>query len=147
MTSLLALLACAGFGLDQYEADAGVAGALAELTPQESVQFPPTSAHSDYGGESEIVIYSAGDKPLAVHDIYIDGLDSENFELPDLPLPIMLEPGFEFPARIYFLPDAQGSYSADITVVTAGNLEEVTVSRRLMGDGCYDRELDGICDD
>jgi len=144
--ALLALFACSDFGLDLYEAS-GDSGAMAELTPEDSVQFPPTSAYSDFGGESEIVIYSAGDKPLAVHDIYIEGLDAANFELPDLPLPIMLEPGFEFPARLYFLPDAQGSYSADVVVVTAGNLEEVTVSRRLIGDGCYDRELDGICDD
>lgn len=147
MTLLFSFIACSDFGLDQFEGDAAASGALAELSPDDAVTFPPTSAYSDYGGESEIVIYSAGSRALAIHDIYIDGLDAENFVLPDLPLPIMLDPGYEFPARIYFEPDAQGAYSADITVVTAGNAEEISVGRRLMGDGCYDRELDGVCDD
>jgi hypothetical protein len=143
----LLLVACAdeGYGLEGADELGEELGARIELSPEESVQFPPTSIAGV--GESEIVITSSGDQPLAVHDIYLGGLDAENFEVPDLPLPIMLEPGHEFPVRLFFAPDAEGQYSADLTVVTAGNLEEVEVSRRLIGSGCWDGDEDGVCDD
>lgn len=139
---LLALTAC---GMDQYEVSLE-GGARVTLEPTDTVQFPPTSSAA--GSESaELIVTSTGDSPLAVHDIYIGGLDADVFFLGDLPLPIMLAPGHEFPARLYFEPDAEGQFSAEVTVVTAGNLEEVEVSRRMIGTGCYDRTADGTCDD
>lgn len=139
------LVACAeDYGLEQAALSEEL-GARAELSPEETVQFPPTPTTGV--GESELVIISAGDSSLAVHDLYLGGLDAEAFLVPDLPLPIMLPPGNEFPVRLYFEPDAEGQFSADLTVVTAGNLEEVEVSRRLVGNGCWDGDDDGVCDD
>ncbi|MCP4807894.1 MAG: hypothetical protein GY884_21330 [Proteobacteria bacterium] len=142
---LFALTACSDFGMDQHEVSID-GGARVTLEPTETVQFEPTSAFAA-ASSAELVIYSSGDAPLAVHDIFIGGVDADVFYLPDLPLPIMLEPGYEFPARIYFEPNAESTFSADVTVTTAGNLEEVDVSRRLIGNGCYDRGNDGTCDD
>ncbi len=146
LTLPVLLVACAedGYGLEQASLTEEL-GARIELSPEESVQFPPTSTTAV--GESEIVITSSGDKALAVHDIFLGGLDVEAFEVPELPLPIMLEPGNEFPVRLFFEPDAEGQFSADLTVVTAGNSEEVEVSRRLIGSGCWDGDEDGVCDD
>ncbi|MCB9758771.1 MAG: hypothetical protein H6739_02945 [Alphaproteobacteria bacterium] len=137
----LGLTACGSFGLDPFVVS-DEAGRLT-IDPTDELRFPQTSPAGD-PIVLEVVMGVMGDTAVLIEDVTIEDDRASAFSLAELPLPLRLQPGSEFPVDVYFLPNGVGAYDATLYVYVAG--EELPHSRRLVGEGCQDAQADGRCD-
>ncbi len=145
-TTIVAALAsgCGTMGLayDDYDG----LGAYLEVDPLDDIDFDKRSPEAKPDSR-EVLLYSAGDMSVAIIDVFLDETTSSAFWLrDDLPLPIQLEPGEEYPLEIWFEPYAVGQFSGQLDVVLDQQGEEQWVTRPLLGRGCADVNSDLECD-
>jgi len=150
LTSLLFAfsLGCGDIGLVRF--DSGGIG-LSELgvDPEGDLRFGRVSPSISKSALEQLVLYSAGDNTLAIVDVYLDESTSGAYSVrDDLPLPIRLEPGREFPVEIRFSPFAVGTFAGELVVLyDNGTAEGESVRVPIRGEGCQDPDETGGCVD
>ena len=148
-TSILLLstmLGCADVGLSRF--DSGVpASAELGVDPDGEVLFGRVSPAIDKSALEEVVLYSAGGSTLAIVDVYLDESSSGAYSMrDDLPLPLRLAPGLEFPVELRFTPYAVGTFSGELVVLfDNGTPEGESVRIPITGEGCEDPDETGSC--
>jgi hypothetical protein len=134
---LLTLLGC---GLETYNQDSAV-GPRFELLPEGELAFERVPAGK--ASTATLTILSTGDERMVIDAVLLSGPQADRFVLPpDLPLPIGLPPGSDFPINISFQPSAQGQFSALVEVTP---LSGPVLSRRIVGQACDDQGGSDIC--
>ena len=136
--SLLALSlytsACEDVGLAEYNYETD--GALLSIDPLGDVEFARTDPE-ETGAYEEVLLWAAGDEVVPIIDVFLEDYSSSAFDIRgDLPLPLLLEPGAEFPVEVTFEPYAVGQFTGAIVVQVDVEGEVVELSRRLVGQGC-----------
>jgi hypothetical protein len=143
---IIATMGCADMGLSRF--DSGVAG-IPELgvAPEGDLQFGRVSPSIPKSALQELTLYSAGDATLAIVDVYLDDSSSGAYSVrSDLPLPLRLEPGREFPLEVRFVPFAVGTFAAELVVLfDDGTAEGESYRIPIKGEGCQDAEQTGTC--
>jgi hypothetical protein len=145
LLSLLgAMTACFGTPmLDDLYVEGGVLGPQLDVTPALEVTFPEAAAGAV--SETEVLITSVGDMPLALESIAIVGQDANMFVINELPLPMMLPVGGEMPVRVFFEPMAEGQFRAELEVTTRNEAGSIEI-RDVIGQACRDWDEDLHCD-
>jgi hypothetical protein len=141
---LTSMTGCLGtMGLDDLYVDGGLLGPQLDVSPQLEVTFPeaPAGAYS----ETEVMITSAGDVPVALETVNIVGDDANMFAVNDLPLPLMLPVGGQMPVRVFFEPQAEGQFRAALEITTR-NQSATTEVLDVIGQACRDWDEDLLCD-
>lgn len=134
---------CGTLGLDY--ASLGDMRAQLDIVPGGQITFESTSSDAKSAIE-EVLFASVGELPVNLIDIYLDETSSQAFNLPDdLPLPLRLEPGDDYPVEMSFSPYGVGLYSGNLTVVLDVDGEPLVTTRRVVGTGCSDDDADGTC--
>lgn len=131
MPSLSLLLGLLGCGLETYNLDSAI-GPRFELLPEGELAFERVPA--DKATTATLTVLSSGDERMVISAVALTGPQADRFVLPsELPLPIGLTPGSEFPINISFEPTSPGQFSAlvEVTPVTGPVL-----SRRIVGQAC-----------
>jgi len=151
MRALLSIIFVAGMGcgtvgLQPFDTG-GVGTAALGMEPSGDLRFGRVSPAISKSVLEELLLYSAGDTTLAIVDVYLDESTSGAFSMRnDLPLPLRLEPGREFPVELRFAPFAVGSYAGELVVlVDDGTPEGEQVRIDISGQGCEDPEETGNC--
>jgi len=144
MMLLVILIGCGSIGLETTY-DPSLSSGL-EIEPMGTISF----GNYDFGGDGGVetmTLFSVGDKDLAIIDIWFgDRTDDEfDFNSDDLPLPLMLAPGENFPLNIAFMPDSVGNYDGEVWVLVDGPSGGQEVSRRLKGQGCDPQSGSSSC--
>jgi|GEM_PF-3101006 len=144
----IAAIGCGPLGLERM--DTGASGA-AELgvEPEGNVRFGKVSPSTEKSVVEEILLYSAGNGTLAIVDVYLDDSSSGAYSMRgDLPLPVRLTPGSEFPVQVRFSPYAVGTFSGELVVLFDDGTEEgESVRISIVGEGCADPDETGSCSD
>ena len=85
--------------------------------------------------QAEMVLWSAGESPVVILDVFLDGGSGSGFYVnDDLPLPLTLEPEAEFPVKVFFDPAQLGDFT-DLFVVEVDRLgETVTRTRGVLAE-------------
>ncbi len=145
MRTLLFTLAafCAGCGT--YGLDATDTGAVASnlgIDPFGEIDFGTHDLNAPKTARKDIILFVDGEQPLAIIDVFLEGGNSEIFMLPDdLPVPILLQPGTEFPISMRFSPNASGTFRGEMTVmIDDGTAEGAYINRPIVGEGCTESE-------
>ena len=139
-SSLIMLVAlvtgCGTVGL--APSDTGLAASELLIDPYGEIDFGEHSINADKSALMDITLIVDGEKPLAILDMSLDGEDAEHFILPtDLPLPIPLQPGIDFPVSLRFSPDHVGLFMGELNIIIDdGSPENATLNRRIVGEGC-----------
>jgi hypothetical protein len=137
------LVGCGTLGLDYASLDD--MQAQLDIVPGGQITFESTSSEAKSAIE-EVLFASIGELPVNLIDIYLDDTSSQAFNLPDdLPLPLRLEPGDDYPVEMTFSPYGVGQYSGNLTVVLDVDGEPLVTTRRVVGSGCSDEDGDGTC--
>jgi hypothetical protein len=125
---LLGLLGC---GLETYNEDSAI-GPRFELLPEGELSFQRVPA--DKATQSTLTVLSTGDERMVIDAVALSGPHADRFALPtELPLPISLAPGAEFPINISFEPTAAGQFSALVEVTP---IVGPVLTRRIVGQAC-----------
>jgi hypothetical protein len=141
-------IGCGDMGLAQFDSGALGQPALG-VDPEGDIRFGRVSPSIPKSALEEVVLYSAGDSTLAIVDVYLDESSSGAYALrDDLPLPLRLEPGREFPVELRFAPYAQGNFAGELVVLfDDGTAEGESVRIPVHGEGCSDPDETGSCRD
>ena len=144
LPALMMLTGCDDVGLDPHAA--ALIGPILEVAPAGDIAFGGASFE---GGSSTqmLSLLSTGDKDLVVLDVYYDEETPLAFSMDnDLPLPLKLPPGEEFPVMLRFTPEEIGSFNGWVLVVVeAADGSERELSRRVIGQGCDPDYAEGEC--
>lgn len=136
---VIVLAACSNLGLDAFSVDtgSGTEGSVLEIVPTGEVDFGSMSPDSPSAFQ-DITLKSTGDQQVAIIDVYLDEMTSQAFQLTsdDLPLPIRLQPGKDFPVTVSFSPYAVGQFTGTFVVETDDGGDLLEQTRPLLGDGC-----------
>jgi hypothetical protein len=139
-TFSLLLLSLLGCGLETYNEDSAV-GARFELIPDGELSFERVPANK--ASTAVLTVLSTGDERMVIDAVVLSGPQADRFVLPEeLPLPIGLAPGTDFPINISFLPTAQGQFSALVEVTPRSG---PVLSRRIVGQACEDQGGSNLC--
>lgn len=146
---LVLAIGCTNMGLVALApeaADTGLHGAVLGIEPPGDIGFGNVSYLGD-GARKEVVLYAAGDEMVAVLDVRLDDGTSSAFSIrDDLPLPMRIKPGHEFPVTVTFAPQHGGQFEGHLVVeVDNGTPDGLDVKRRLLGVGCDPEHTDGSC--
>ena len=131
--------ACGNVGLDALNSDTGAlsAGAVLEIVPTGEIYFGEHSPDSPSAFQ-DITLKSTGDSQIAIIDVYLDDMTSQAFQFAsdDLPLPLRLQPGKDFPVTVSFSPYAVGQFTGTFVVELDEGGDPAEHTRPLRGDGC-----------
>ncbi|MFT5679353.1 MAG: hypothetical protein ACI8RZ_000257 [Myxococcota bacterium] len=143
LTAAVLLTGCDEVGLDPLLA--GQLGPILEVEPAGDITFGGT-AITGSGGTETLLLLSTGDEDLVILGIKFDEDTPPAFEMNgDLPLPLSLPPGKEFPISLHFMPEELGGHSGWVVVTVEGDGEIRDLTRRLVGQGCDPEYAEGDC--
>jgi hypothetical protein len=145
MRTLLFIIAASFIGCGTYGLEATDTGAMTSslgIDPLGEIDFGGHDLNADKSARKDVVMFVDGEQPLAIIDIFLEGGNSEIFKLSEeLPLPIMLQPGVDFPVSIRFSPHASGTFRGELTVmIDDGTTEGAYINRPLVGEGCTESD-------
>ncbi len=145
---LAATMGCGTVGLESFDSGGG-GSPLLGIDPTGDLSFGRVSPSIEKSALEEVLLYSAGEATLAIVDVYLDESSSGAYSMrSDLPLPLRLEPGREFPVEVRFSPYAVGSFSGELVVLFDNGTEEgESVRVPVVGSGCDDPDETGVCSD
>ena len=129
-------IGCGPVGL--APSDTGDTPSSIEIDPYGKIDFGEHSIHAAKSARMDITLFVQGESPVGILDIVLDGTDADLFILPpELPLPMRLQPGIDFPLSLRFSPEDAGSFSGEFTVIIDdGSPNGALIHRPIMGDGC-----------
>lgn len=140
------LSGCGSMGLST--GDTGVT-AIASLgvDPTGDVDFGRVSPAKDKSDLEDVILFAEGLGTLNVVDVYLSNASSGAFTMRNnLPLPMRLHDGEEFPVQVRFLPYTTGSFEGELVVlVDDGTAQGTEVTVPLLGWGCQDPDQTGTC--
>jgi hypothetical protein len=141
----LSLSGCGAYGLQVF--DTGGASSTLGIDPMGEIEFGEHSPALEKSVRKEVVLWVDGAVPLAIVDAYLEGSSSDAFSISDeLPLPIRLQPGGDFPLQLRFAPHATGTYRGELVILIDDGTEEgAYIHRSIHGTGCDDPALSGDC--
>jgi hypothetical protein len=145
MRILLFALAAAVTGCGTYGLEATDTGAMVSslgIDPFGEIDFGEHELAAAKSARTDVVLFVDGEQPLAIIDVFLEGGNSDIFRLPDdLPLPILLKPGTDFPVSLRFSPDATGTFRGELTVmIDDGTDEGAYINRPIVGEGCSESD-------
>lgn len=145
MRTLLFTLAFLATGCGTYGLDATDTGGMASslgIDPFGEIDFGKHDLDAPKSARKDVVLFVDGDQPLAIIDVFLEGGNSEIFRLPeDLPLPILLQPGTDFPISLRFSPTSGGTFRGELTVMIDDGTEAgAFINRPISGEGCSDTD-------
>jgi len=131
---------CGTYGLEPTDTG-GIPSSLG-IDPFGEIDFGEHSTNANKSARKDILLFVDGDQPLAIIDVFLEGGDSTIFSIPpDLPIPILLQPGSDFPVSLGFSPDSTGSFRGEMTVlIDDGTSEGAYINRPIVGVGCEEGE-------
>ena len=131
---------CGTVGL--VPSDTGAPTSTIEIDPYGQIDFGAHSINAAKSARMDITLFVQGESPVGILDIVLDGSDADLFVLPpELPLPMRLQPGIDFPLSLRFSPEEVGSFLGEFKVIIDdGTPDGALIHRPIMGDGC---EADG----
>ena len=132
----MAVTGCGTYGLEPT--DTGMMPSSLGIDPFGEIDFGEHDPSANKSARQEIVMFVDGEQQLAIIDVFLEGGESEIFSLPpDLPLPILLQPGMQFPVSLRFDPNAPGTFRGELTVMIDDGTEAgAYINRPLVGEGC-----------
>lgn len=137
---MLVLLTVLGCGLEPYNQDSAI-GPRFELMPEGELIFEQVPA--DKATTATLTVLSTGDERVEIDSVVLSGPGADLFVLPaELPLPMGLPPGVEFPINISFQPTVQGQFSALVEVTPRSG---PTLSRRIVAQACPSQNGNNSC--
>ncbi len=142
------MMGCGTVGLEAFDTG-GEGSPLLGVDPDGDLSFGRVSPAKEKSAVEEVLLYSAGDTTLAIVDVYLNESSSGAYTVRnDLPLPLLLQPGGEFPVEVRFAPFAVGSFSGELVVLFDNGTEEGESARiPIVGQGCEDPDQTGSCAD
>ena len=131
---------CGTYGLEP--SDTGMLPSALGIDPFGEIDFGQHSPNASRSARKDVVLFVDGEQQLAIIDIFLEGGESEIFSLPpDLPLPILLQPGIQFPVSMRFAPSSTGTFRGELTVMIDDGTEEgAYINRPVVGEGCAEGE-------
>lgn len=136
----LVLLTVLGCGLESYNEDSAI-GPRFELMPEGELVFEQVPA--DKATTATLTVLSSGDQRVEIETVVLSGPGADRFALPEeLPVPIGLPPGLDFPINISFQPTTQGQFSALVEVTPRTG---PPLSRRLVAQACPSQNGNNSC--
>ena len=122
--------------------DTGAAPSSIEIDPYGEIDFGEHSINAAKSARMDITLFVQGESPVGILDIVLDGTDADLFILPqDLPVPMRLQPGIDFPLSLRFSPEDAGTFLGEFKVIIDdGTPDGALIQRPVMGEGC---EVDG----
>ena len=131
---------CGTYGLEPT--DTGFMPSALGIDPFGEIDFGEHSTDASKSARKDIILFVDGEQPLAIIDVFLEGENASNFSLPaDLPLPIRLQPGVEFPIALRFSPDSPGAFRGEMKVmIDDGTTEGAYINRPIVGEGCVHGE-------
>ncbi len=143
LTAALLLAGCDEVGLDTLGKE--LVGPVLEVEPAGDIAFGG-AAFGGAGTTATLTLLSVGDEDLHILDVAYDEDTPDAFGISDdLPLPLLLPPGREFPIELYFAPEAVGSYNGWIVVTVVSEDGSRELTRRVLGQGCDPEYAEGDC--
>ena len=142
LITIVAMLSvgCGTMGLSP--SDTGAGASSIEIDPYGEIDFGEHNINASKSARMDITLFVQGDRPVGILDIVLDGDDADLFILPeDLPVPMRLQPGIDFPFALRFSPEEAGSFRGEFKVmIDDGTPDGSFIQRPVMGEGC---EADG----
>lgn len=117
------------------------------VDPTGDVDFGRVSPAKDKSDLEDVILFADGLGTLNVVDVYLSNASSGAFTMRNnLPLPMRLHDGEEFPVQVRFLPYTTGAFTGALVVlVDDGTAEGTEVTVPLLGWGCQDPDQTGAC--
>jgi hypothetical protein len=129
-------------GMDSFSPSLG--GGSAILEPSTALRFdvvPVTGVYS----EAVLLVVPTEDLSVEIIDVWVDGPDSNAFNVDDIILPILIAPDQDAELTVVFSAGHTGSHGATIYVLLS-DVEGEALSVRAEGMGCKDSNADLECD-
>ena len=148
--SVLALMTmgCGTMGLSSYDTAVGAEDITLGVDPRGNIEFGRVSPSKSKSELQDVVLYAQGEGMLNIVDVYLSDSSSTSFSMrQNLPLPMRMEDGEEFPVQVRFLPSTVGMFTGELVILLDdGSPEGDEVYLPLSGKGCEDPGETGACD-
>jgi len=131
---------CGSYGLDAT--DTGAMASQLGIDPLGEIDFGAHDLGAPKSARTDVVMFVDGEQPLAIIDVFLEGGSSDIFSLSDeLPLPLLLQPGVDFPVSLRFSPDTSGTFRGELTVMIDDGTDDGSyINRPIVGEGCTDSD-------
>ncbi len=140
-------MGCGTVGLSSYDTAISADDISLGVDPRGNIEFGQVSPAKSKSEIQDIVLYAQGEGLLNIVDVYLSDASSSSFTMrQNLPLPMRMEEGSEFPVQVRFLPVATGMFSGELVILLDdGSAEGDEVYLPLSGKGCDDPDETGAC--